>query len=99
MSRARAFLGGAQRAGHRPAEDVARQTAAGAAAGAAVGAVAGAVSGDAGHGAKVGAATGATGGFLSGIFRAGAGGRVDPVFAGFVERCLRERGYEPIGWR
>ena len=30
----------------------------------------------------------------------GATGRgPDPVYANFVDRCLRERGYEPIGWK
>jgi hypothetical protein len=47
----------------------------------------------------VGAATGAAAGFTGTVLRGSSGRRVDPVFANFVERCLRERGYEPIGWR
>ena len=23
----------------------------------------------------------------------------DPAYAAFVDRCLRERGYEPVGWK
>jgi hypothetical protein len=26
-------------------------------------------------------------------------GDPDPVFRNFVDRCLREKGYDPIGWR
>lgn len=97
MDRAKAFLGRSDGVMDPRVKEVTTQTARGAVAGAAVGAVAGAVSGDAGQGAKIGAATGATGGFLSGLFRGGS--RVDPVYANFVERCLRDKGYEPIGWR
>lgn len=97
MDRAKAFLGQSSGVMDPRVKQVTTQTARGAVAGAAVGAVAGAVSGDAGQGAKIGAATGATGGFLSGLFRSGS--RVDPVYANFVERCLRDKGYEPIGWR
>ncbi len=68
----------------------------GAAGGAAVGAVGGAIYGDAGRGAAAGAATGATAGLLSGIFSPPG---PDPTLAAFVDRCLRERGYEPIGWK
>jgi outer membrane lipoprotein SlyB len=78
-----------------PAGTVAGSTAVGAGAGAAVGAAGGAVRGGAGTGAAVGAATGATGGFLRGLFKASEPG---PVYKNFVDRCLRERGYEPIGW-
>jgi hypothetical protein len=78
------------------AEDTAGRTAVGAGAGAAIGAVGGAVSGHAGTGAAVGAATGATGGLLSGLWRAR---EHDPVYMNYVERCLRDKGYEPIGWR
>lgn len=76
--------------------DVARKTAVGGAGGAAVGAVGGAVGGDAGRGAAIGAATGATAGLLSGLFKETA---PSPVHKNFVDRCLRERGYEVIGWQ
>jgi hypothetical protein len=26
-------------------------------------------------------------------------GKPDPVFKKFVEQCLRDKGYQPIGWR
>lgn len=74
---------------------VAGSTAVGAGAGAAVGAAGGAVRGQAGTGAAVGAATGATGGFLRGLFKAS---EPNPVHKNFVDRCLRQRGYEPVGW-
>ncbi len=74
---------------------VAGSTAVGAGAGAAVGAAGGAIRGQAGTGAAVGAATGATGGFLRGLFKASES---SPLYKNFVERCLHERGYEPVGW-
>jgi hypothetical protein len=43
----------------------------------------------------VGAAAGATGGLLRGLFR-----RSPPsnAYKQFVQRCLKERGYDPVGW-
>ena len=43
----------------------------------------------------VGAASGATGGFLRGLFR-----KAPPseAYKQFVTRCLKERGYDPVGW-
>jgi len=79
------------------AKDAARGGAIGGVGGAAVGAVGGAVSGHgAGRGAMVGAATGATAGAV-----AGAAKDVGPAatYKGFVNRCLRERGYEVVGWQ
>jgi outer membrane lipoprotein SlyB len=48
-----------------------------------------------GRGAMVGAASGATAGFLRGLFR-----RSPPsnTYKQFVQRCLKERGYDPVGW-
>ncbi|KXK07319.1 MAG: hypothetical protein UZ03_NOB001000272, partial [Nitrospira sp. OLB3] len=42
------------------------------------------------------AASGVTAGFLRSLFR-----RSPPsgAFTGFVDRCLRERGYDPTGWQ
>lgn len=77
-------------------EEVAKDTAAGAAVGGATGAAVGAVVGNLGKGAAAGAAGGAAGALTRGVIRSGD---PDPVFRQFVERCLRERGYEPIGWR
>jgi len=79
-------------------KDVAGRTAAGAAVGAATGAVAGAIYGDPGKAAAAGAATGATAGLFSGMFGVFGSGGPSPTHKAFVERCLRERGYEPIGW-
>ncbi len=74
---------------------VAGGTVAGGAIGSAAGAVGGAVVGHPGRGAMVGAASGATAGFLRGLFR-----RPPPsnAYKQFVNRCLRERGYDPVGW-
>lgn len=80
------------------AKDVAGRTAGGAAIGAATGAVGGAIYGDAGKGAAAGAATGATAGLVSGIWDRMTGSGPSPTYKQFVERCLRERGYEAIGW-
>jgi len=81
------------------AKHVATNTAVGGGTGAAIGAVGGAVTGNAGEGAAVGAATGATAGLLSGLWGASQGSAPDPVFANFVDHCLRDRGYDPIGWK
>ena len=89
----------AKEAGARPAQgktgQVAGSTAGGGAIGAAAGAVGGAVVGRPGRGAMVGAAGGATRGFLRGLFR-----RSPPseAYKQFVTRCLKERGYDPVGW-
>lgn len=78
------------------AVNTAGRTAAGGGGGAAVGAVGGAITGNAGTGAAVGAATGATAGLLSGLW----GTRDhDPIFMAYVDTCLREKGYQPIGWK
>lgn len=90
----------AEAAGARGELDEAAQAAAGVgvggAAGAATGAVGGAVTGSPGTGAAVGAATGATAGLLRSIFARPA---PSPAHRAFVERCLRERGYDPVGWQ
>lgn len=76
--------------------EVAKSTAGGAAVGGAVGAATGAVLGNLGRGAAAGAAGGAAGGLVHGAFNSS---NPDPVFKGWVDRCLREKGYEPIGWK
>jgi outer membrane lipoprotein SlyB len=70
-------------------------------AGAAGGAVRGAMSGrgagaGAATGAAVGAATGATAGAVRGAIKQG---EPSPVYKQFVNRCLRDRGYDVIGWQ
>lgn len=80
-----------------PGKDVAGKTAMGGAGGAAIGAVGGAVGGGgAGRGAAIGAATGATAGALGGLVKQTA---PSPLYKNFMDRCLRERGYELIGWQ
>lgn len=74
---------------------VAGNTVVGAGVGGATGAVGGAIRGGAGIGAAVGAAMGATVGFFRGLFQAS---EPSPTHKTFVNRCLRERGYESIGW-
>lgn len=64
--------------------------------GGATGAVIGAISGDAGIGAAIGAAGAGTAALTSSIFRAEA---PDPIFMQFVDTCLREKGYQTIGWK
>ncbi len=76
--------------------EVAGSTAIGAATGAAVGAATGAVWGSAGRGAAAGAAGGGAAGLIRGLFR---GSDLDPVQKRFVEECLRQKGYQPIGWK
>jgi hypothetical protein len=79
------------------AGDVAAGTAVGAGVGAAGGAAGGAVSGGAGIGAAIGAASGAVIGFLGSLL----GRRPEPsaAYINFVDRCLRDKGYEPTGWQ
>ncbi len=83
-------------AGQNRAGRVVKSSATGAATGAAAGAAVGAVTGSAGRGAAAGAAGGGAGGFVRGAARSR---NPDPVYRGFVEKCLRDKGYEPIGWR
>jgi len=78
------------------AGEMAKNTLGGAAIGAAAGAVGGAIAGDAGTGAAIGAGTGGTLGAARGVMKSK---ERDPTFQGYVERCLRERGYDVVGWR
>jgi hypothetical protein len=79
------------------AGEVATGTAVGAGVGAAGGAVGGAISGGAGIGAAIGAASGAVVGLLGAIL--GRRTAPSPAYTSFVDRCLREKGYEPTGWQ
>lgn len=47
------------------------------------------------EGAAAGAAVGGTAGAVSGAFR----NDVSPTYRNFVQRCLRDRGYDVIGWQ
>jgi hypothetical protein len=99
MARGREFAKGGSQA-EAKARDAAKSAAYGGVSGAAVGAVGGAIGGNAGEGAAVGAATGATAGLFHSLFGGFFGpSGPDPVEGSFVDRCLREKGYDPIGWR
>ena len=76
--------------------EVATNTAVGAGVGAAGGAAVGAIFGNAGRGAAAGAAGGAVTGLFRGLVKAS---EPDPIYKRFVEQCLAERGYKPIGWK
>ncbi len=77
--------------GGSDAGDAAAKTAGGAASGA----VGGAIVGAAGSGSAIGAASGATAGLLHWIF---SKPERSPAFENYVNRCLQERGYQPVGW-
>lgn len=79
-----------------PGGEVAKSAAGGAVAGAIIGGAMGAVTGNLGRGAAIGAAGGGASGVIHG---AAKGSQPDPVFRNFVDRCLYEKGYEPIGWK
>ncbi len=79
-----------------PGKEVAKDAAKTGTVGAATGAAAGAVWGNAGRGAAAGAAGGIAAGATQGIFNSRD---PSPVFKNYVDRCLREKGYEPIGWQ
>ena len=68
----------------------------GGAVGAATGAAIGAVTGNFGRGLAAGAAGGAAGGATHGLFKAA---EPSPVYKNFVNRCLKEKGYEAMGWQ
>lgn len=78
-------------------DKVARGGGGGAAVGGATGAVAGAIGGrNVGDSVARGAAVGATAGGVGAAVRSD---RPSEAYRGFVERCLRERGYDVIGWQ
>ncbi|MEN8184314.1 MAG: glycine zipper family protein [Myxococcota bacterium] len=83
-------------AGSSEAKEAAASTAEGATVGAATGAAAGAVLGSAGRGAGAGAAGGAARSFTRWLFDKS---EPQPLVRSYTERCLRERGYEPLGWK
>lgn len=74
---------------------VGRRTVEGGVVGGAGGAAVGAIYGNAGRGAATGAAYGATTGLFRGLF---AREQPHPTYVRFVNRCLRDKGYDPIGW-
>lgn len=83
-------------------ESAATDTVTSAAAGAAGGGAGGAVIGQAGRGAAAGAAGGAAAGLTAGLLRGlFAPRQPSPSLPqrDFVNRCLREKGYEPGAWK
>ena len=80
-----------------PGKAVAGKAVKGAAVAAATSAVVSAVlGGNVGRAVGAGAAGGATAGAVSGAFDAD---EPDTIFRNYVDRCLREKGYEVIGWQ
>lgn len=79
-------------------EDVARKTAKAGAVGGATGAVVGAISSDVstGRGAAIGGAGAATATLVGGAFDAS---EPTQIYKRFVDQCLRDKGYQPLGWR
>ena len=75
---------------------VAGSTAGGAVVGAAVGGAVGLVTGSPGRGLAAGAAGGGAGGLARGAMKSGD---PDQIERRFVEQCLRDKGYNVIGWK
>jgi hypothetical protein len=82
--------------GRNEAAEVGKQTAGAATVGAAGGAAAGAIGGHAGRGAAVGAAGAGAAGLTRGLLKSHG---LDDLQKRYVETCLRERGYQTLGWR
>jgi hypothetical protein len=81
-------------------ENVVANTATSSVVGAAAGGAGGAIFGQAGQGAAAGAVGGVvaslTQALLHGLFTSKP---PDPSYRQLVDRCLREKGYEPAGWK
>ena len=80
--------------GSELAKDTAKAGAVGAATGAVVGSIAS--GSDVGRGAAIGGAGAATARLVSGAFDASD---PTPIYMRFVDQCLRDKGYQTIGWR
>lgn len=76
-------------------KETAKKTIGGGVAGALIGGAIGLVTGNVGKAVAIGAAAGGTAGLISGTTNR----NLDPVQQRFVEQCLRDRGYNPIGWK
>lgn len=83
-------------AGGNRTEEIAKDTGKAGVVGAATGAVIGALTGNLGRGTVIGGAAAATAAMGSGVMRSD---EPDPVFKQFVDQCLREKGFQPLGWR
>lgn len=75
----------------------ARKTVERGAVGGAGGAVGGAIYGDAARGAAAGAAGSVAAGLVSDMFHRDSSPA--PAYRSYVDRCLRDRGYRPVGWQ
>lgn len=80
----------------KQSEDTAKGAARGGVIGALIGGAVGWVLGNPGRGAAAGAAGGGTRGAVGGYEGSGDG---DPIYRRFIETCLREKGYQTIGWK
>jgi outer membrane lipoprotein SlyB len=79
-------------------EVLATNTAKAGAVGGATGAVVGAISSSSstGRGAAIGGAGAATAALVGGAFKSS---QPTQIYMKFVDQCLRDKGYQPIGWR
>ena len=77
-------------------KNIAVSTAKGATTGAVVGGAVGAVQGRPGKGAAIGAAGGGSAGMMREAWKSGD---PDDIERRFVEQCLRDKGYQVIGWK
>jgi len=86
----------AEKSGVKPrqGDKVVKGTVSGAAGGVVGGTVGGTISGDVGRGIATGAASGAAVGLFYGLFSA----EPSAAYKTFVNKCLTEKGYKPIGW-
>jgi hypothetical protein len=78
------------------AGQAATRAAVGAGTGAAAGAVGGAIVGAAGSGSAVGAASGAVWSLFGWLL---SPSQPSSAHVRFVDRCLKDKGYEPVGWQ
>ncbi|MFZ2949114.1 MAG: hypothetical protein WA003_06485 [Desulfuromonadaceae bacterium] len=83
-------------AGGDKTREIAKETGKAGVVGAATGAVIGVITGDIGRATAIGGAGVATATMGSGIM---SSDEPDPVFKQFVDQCLRDKGFQPIGWR
>lgn len=83
-------------AGSNMTNEIAKGTAKAGVVGAATGAIIGAITGNIGQAAAIGGAGAATATMGMGVMRSDG---PDPIYKQFVEQCLREKGFQPLGWR
>lgn len=81
-------------------QETVTSTASSATIGATAGAVSGAISGRAGPAAAIGAAGGGAAALTQGLIHGvSSKSAPSPLYKDFVNRCLRDKGYDPIGWQ